>query len=208
MSFILKFLLLEGVVQFSCSAVSHSAIPWTAARQASLSITNSQSLLKFMSIESVIPSNHVILYCPLLLLPSIFSSIRVFPMSQFFTSGDHSSKAPILWPSAFFIVQFSHPYMMTGQTIALTRWTFAGKVMMSPLLNVLSTLAWKITRAEEPGRLQSMGSRRVGQDKTEWLHFHFSLSCTGEGNGNPLQCSCLENPRDGGAWWAAVYGVA
>ena len=43
---------------------------------------------------------------------------------------------------------------------------------------------------------------------TEWLHFHFSLSCTGEGNGNPLQCSCLENPRDGGAWWTAVYGVA
>ena len=45
-------------------------------------------------------------------------------------------------------------------------------------------------------------------DTTEWLHFHFSLSCTGEGNGNPLQCSCLENPRDGGAWWAAVYEVA
>ena len=43
---------------------------------------------------------------------------------------------------------------------------------------------------------------------TEWLHFHFSLSCIGEGNGNPLQCSCLENPRDGGAWWAAVYGIA
>ena len=45
-------------------------------------------------------------------------------------------------------------------------------------------------------------------DMTEWLHFHFSLSCVGEGHGNPLQCSCLENPRDGGAWWAAVYGVA
>ena len=45
-------------------------------------------------------------------------------------------------------------------------------------------------------------------DTTEWLHFHFSLSCIGEGNGNPLQCSCLENPRDGGAWWAAIYGVA
>ena len=44
-------------------------------------------------------------------------------------------------------------------------------------------------------------------DTTEWLHFHFSLSCIGEGNGNPLQCSCLENPRDGGAWWAAIYGV-
>ena len=49
---------------------------------------------------------------------------------------------------------------------------------------------------------------RWGSDTTEWLPFHFSLSCTGEGNGNPLQCSCLENPRDGGAWWAAVYGVA
>ena len=68
-----------------------------------------------------------------------------------------------------------------------------------------STLAWKIPWTEEPGRLQSMGS--LGVDTTEWLHFHFSLSCIGEGNGNPLQCSCLENPRDGGAWWAAVYGV-
>ena len=68
-----------------------------------------------------------------------------------------------------------------------------------------STLAWKIPWTEEPGRLQSMGSRRV--DTTERLHFHFSLSCIGEGNGNPLQCSCLENPRDGEAWWAAVYGV-
>ena len=69
-----------------------------------------------------------------------------------------------------------------------------------------STLAWKIPWMEEPGRLQSMGSLRVGHD---WvLHFPFSLSCIGEGNGNPLQCSCLENPRDGGAWWAAVYGVA
>ena len=65
-----------------------------------------------------------------------------------------------------------------------------------------STLAWKIPWTEEPDRLQSMGSLRVG------LHFHFSLSCTGEGNGNPLQSSCLENPRDGGAWWAAIYGVA
>ena len=68
-----------------------------------------------------------------------------------------------------------------------------------------STLAWKIPQTEEPGGLQSMGSLR---DTTERLHFHFSLSCIGEGNGKPLQCSCLENPRDGGAWWAAVYGVA
>jgi len=49
---------------------------------------------------------------------------------------------------------------------------------------------------------------REEADMTERLHFHFSLSCIGEGNGNPLQCSCLENPRDGGAWWAAIYGVA
>ena len=68
-----------------------------------------------------------------------------------------------------------------------------------------STLAWKIPWTEEPGGLQSMGSLR---DTTEWLHFHFSPSCIGEGNGNPLQCSYLENPRDGGSWWAAVYGVA
>ena len=66
-------------------------------------------------------------------------------------------------------------------------------------------LPGKIPWMEEPSRLQSMGSLRVGT--TEQLHFHFSLSCTGEGNGSPLQCSCLENPRDRGAWWAAVYGV-
>ena len=69
-----------------------------------------------------------------------------------------------------------------------------------------STLAWKIPWMEEPGGLQSLGSLRVGYD---WAtSFHFSLSCIGEGNGNPLQYSCLENPRDGGAWWAAVYGIA
>ena len=69
-----------------------------------------------------------------------------------------------------------------------------------------STLAWKIPWTEEPGRLQSMGSLRVRHD---WVtSFSLFLSCIGEGNGNPLQCSCLENPRDRGAWWAAVYGVA
>ena len=69
-----------------------------------------------------------------------------------------------------------------------------------------STLAWKIPWTEEPGGLQSMGWLRV--NTTEQLYFHFSLSGIGEGNGNPLQCSCLENPSDGGAWWAAIYGVA
>ena len=66
-----------------------------------------------------------------------------------------------------------------------------------------STLAWEIPWMEEPGRLQSMGS-----DTTEQLHFHFSLSCIGGGNGNPYQYSCLENPRDRGACWVAIYGVA
>ena len=69
-----------------------------------------------------------------------------------------------------------------------------------------STLAWKIPWMEESGRLQSMESQRVGQDWATSLSL--SLSRIGEGNGNPLQCSCLENPRDGGDWWAAVYGVA
>ena len=69
-----------------------------------------------------------------------------------------------------------------------------------------STLAWKIH-----GQRSLVGCSPWGReesDTTDGLHFHFSLSCVGEGNGNPLQCSCLENPRDGGAWWAAVSGVA
>ena len=79
------------------------------------------------------------------------------------------------------------------------------QVVIQELLTHSSTLAWKIPGTEEPGRLQSMGS--LESDTTERLHFHFLLSCIGEGNGNPLQCSGLENPRDGGAWWAAVCGV-
>ena len=74
------------------------------------------------------------------------------------------------------------------------------------LLSHSSTLAWKIPWTEEPGRLQSVGSLRVRHDWATLLSLF--LSCIREGNGNPLQCSCLENPRDGGAWWADVYGVA
>ena len=145
------------------SHVQLFATPWTVACQASLSITNSQSLLKLMFLESVMPSNHLILCRPLLLLPSIFPSIKVFsnesvlrirwpkywsfsfsisPSNEY--SGlisfgmdwldflavqgtlksllqYHSSKASILWCSAFFIVQLSHPYMTTGKTKTLTR---------------------------------------------------------------------------------------
>ena len=69
----------------------------------------------------------------------------------------------------------------------------------------IATLAWKIPQTEEPGRLQSTGSQRV---RLDWVTSLSLFTFIGEGNGNPLQCSCLENPRDGGAWWAAVYGVA
>ena len=165
----------------SLSCVQLFVTSWTVARQASLSITNSWNLLKLMSITSMMPSNHLILCCPLLLPTSIFPSIRVFSSesvlcirwSKYWTfsfsispsnecSGlisfrmdwfdllavqstlksllqHHSSKASILWCSAFFMVQLSHPYMTTGKTIALTRWTFVGKVM-SLLFNMLSRL--------------------------------------------------------------------
>ena len=155
----------------SLSRVRLFVTPWIAAHQASLSITNSRSSLRLMSIESVMPSSHLILCHHLLLLPSIPPSIRVFsnestlrmrwPKHWSFSFSiipskeipglisfrmdcldllagqgtlksllqDHSSKASILWRSAFFTVQLSHPYMTTGKTIALTRWTFVGKVM-------------------------------------------------------------------------------
>ena len=127
----------------------------------------------------------------------------------------HSSKASVLWHSAFFMVQLSHPYMTTGKTKALTRGIFGVKIM-SLLFNMLSRRRqWQPTPVPLPGKSHGQRSLvgcspwgREESDTTERLHFHFSLSGIGEGNGNPLQCSCLENPRDGGAWWAAVYGVA
>ena len=167
------------VQSFSC--IQLFVTPWTTARQASLSITNSRSPPKLLSIDLEMPSNHLILCRPLLLLPLVFPSIRVFsnesalpmrwpkywrfsfsisPSNEY--SGlisfrmewldllavqgtlksllqHHSSKASILRHSAFFIVQLSHAYMTTGKTIALTRWTFVGKVM-SLLFNMLSRL--------------------------------------------------------------------
>jgi len=168
------------VVQ-SLSRVWLSATPRTAARQAFLSFTISWSLLKLMSFESVMSSNHLILCCPLLLPPSTFPSIKVFsnesilcirwPKYWSFSfsisssneySGlisfridwfellavcgtvkslvqHHSSKASILWCSTFSMVQLSHPYMITGKTIALTIWTFVRNVM-SLLFNTLSRL--------------------------------------------------------------------
>ena len=197
-------------VLFSHSVVSDSETPWTAASQASLSITNSQSLLKLMSTESVMPSNHLILCHPLLLLPSIFPSIRVFsnesvllirwPKYWSFSLNNeyselisfradwfdllavqgtlkcllqhHSSKSSILWHSAFFMVQLSHPY----KTIALTRWTFVEKVM-SLLFNMLSRLV--ITFLPRSKRLliswlQSPSEVILEPKKIKCHYFHFS----------------------------------
>ena len=163
----------------SLSCVRLFATPWTAAHQASLSTTNSWSLLKLIYIRLVMPSNHLIFCHPFLFLSSFFPSIRVFskesvlcirwpkywhfsfnisPSNEY--SGlisfrmnwldllavqetvkrllqHHSSKASILWHSAFFTVQLSHPYMTTGKTIALTRRTFVGKVMFLLLIRYL-----------------------------------------------------------------------
>ena len=165
----------------SLSHVQLFATPWIAAHRASLSVTITQSSLKLTSIKSVMPSSHLILCRPLLLLPPIPPSIRVFysestlhmrwpkywsfsfrislsnehPLPISFRMDwlyllvvqgtlksflqHHSSKASILWRSDFFTVLLSHPYMTTGKTIALTRWTFVGKVM-SMLFNMLSKL--------------------------------------------------------------------
>jgi len=112
------------VVVQSLSHVQLFAMPWTAACQASLFFTISRSLLKHMSIELVMPSNHLILCRPLLLLPSIFPCIRVFFNESALKSlpQHHDLKASVLWHSVFFMVQLSYPYMTTGKTIALTKW--------------------------------------------------------------------------------------
>ena len=176
---ILTLPLFSSIQLLSC--VQLFVIPWTEAHQASLSITSSQSLLKLMTIELLMPSNHFILCCSFLLPPSIFHSIRVFsselvpcirwPKYWSFSFNispsnehpglisfrmycldllevqgtlksllqHHSSKASILWCSAFFTVQLSHPYLTNGKTKALTRGTFVDKVM-SLLFNMLSML--------------------------------------------------------------------
>ena len=197
------------VVVQSLSSGRLFATPWTAAHQTSLSITISQSLLKFMSIESMVLSNYLILCHPLILLPSLFASVRVFsselvlrirspkywsfsfcisPSNEY--SGlisfridwfdliavqgtlksllqHHSSKASLLWCSAFFMVQLSHLYMTTGKTIALSVQTFVGKVM-SLLFSML---------------------------------FRFVYGFPGGASGQELACQCRRPKRQGFSPW-------
>ena len=115
------------LVQFSHSVFSDSATLWTAACQAFLSITNSQSLLKLMSVESVMPSNHLILCCPLLLLSSVFSSIRSFPVSQFFASGGQSIGVSALTSVLTVNIQDWFPLGLTG-LISLPSYFWANRV--------------------------------------------------------------------------------
>ena len=202
-------------------------MPWIAACQASLSITNSWSLLKLMPIESVMLSSHLILCCPLLLLPSTLPASGSFPMNQLFAWGGPSIGIPAsasfvsmntqdLSPSGwtdwislqskglsrvfsnttvqkhqFFGTQLSsqsksHPYMTTGKTIALTR-------HIKHLINI----SWASLMAQTVKNLptkQEIWVQGLGRSPEE-------------GNGYPLQYSCLENPTDGGAWQPTVHRV-
>ena len=166
-------------------------------------------------------SNHLILRHPLLLVPSIFPSIRVF---------SNESVPHIRWPkywSFSFNISLSNEY--SGLIPFRMDWLdlLAVQGALKSLLQHHSSKAsvlqhsaffrrrqWQHTPVLSPGKSHGRRSLvgcspwgHLESDTTERLRFHFSLSCTGEGNGNPLQCSCLENPRDGGAWWAAVSGV-
>ena len=113
---------LYGTVQFSLSVVSDSVTPWTAAHQASLSIANSQSLLKLMFIESVMPSNHLILCCPLLLLSSIFPSIGSFSVTQFFTSGGQSIEVSASASILSMNIQDWFPLWLIGWISVQSKW--------------------------------------------------------------------------------------
>ena len=104
-----------------------------------------------------------------------------------------------------------HSLGKTLLAFALLHFVLKGQICLLLQANLLTSYFWILVLPGKPHGWRSLVGcspwGRKESDTTERLHFHFSLSCIGEGNGNPLQCSCLENPRDRGAWWAAVYGV-
>ena len=234
------------IVVQSLSCVWLFATPLTAACQASLSFTVSQILLKLMSVESVMPSNHIILCCPLLLLPSIFPCVRVFsnesalcfrwpkywsfsisPTNEY--SGlisfiidwfdlltvqgtlkrllqHHTSKASILWCSAFYIVQLSYWYMTTGKTIALARQIFFGKVTSVLFYIFHFHMYFYIFHLYR--QLSDKEYTCIAEVVVDVSLIPGSGRFPGAGRGNPLQYSCLENPMDRGAWTATGHRTA
>ena len=227
----------------SLSRVRLFATPWITARQASLSITNSRSSLRLTSIESVMPSSHLILCRPLLLLPPIPPSVRVFSNEStlhiwspkywsFSFSIIPSKEIPgliscrysinICWLDEKSNQNISEPTELVTKhetTLEINSedadWQPVDMFCLVHIMfkQIIWRRQWQPTPVLLPGR--SHGRRSlVGcspwgceeSDTTERLHFHFSLSCIGEGNGNPLQCSCLENPRDGSLVGCRLWG--
>ena len=166
----------SSVQYLSCVRVFET--PWTEARQASLSITKSQSLPKLMSIESVMPSNHLILYHPLLLPPSIFPSLRVFSSESVYQRTNTSSP-PAIEQTGWLLC------CSVFSLFFILYWSIVDLLPSWPSGKEFTCNAWDL------GSIP--GLTRVG---FPW-----------GGNGNPLQYSCLGNPMDRGAWWAIVYRV-
>ena len=164
---------------FSCPVMSDSATPWTAACQASLSFIISQSLPKFMSIALVMPSSYLILWCPLLLLPSILPSIRGFPVSQLFTSDDQNTGA-------------SASELPYDPAIPLLGVYQENTIIWKDICTPIPCSSFGKESACNAGDLGSIPELRRSSE---------------EGNGNPLQYSYLGNPMDRGAWRATALGV-
>ena len=215
------------------------ATPWTAGCQASLSITNSRSLLKLLSNKLVMPSNHLITFPskenvhssikilltfqgPFWLLPSA-RSLSITPKPEFLSPLlVFSGGLCFTMVNMYACTQESSPYsvcLLSFHKFVLDIFRAGTLKWFSDTFRTAKSAVWFVLEHPTPvllhgkshGRRSLVGCSPWGReesDTTERLHFHFSLSCIGGGNGNPLQCSCLENPREGGASWAAIYGVA
>ena len=204
-------------VQFSRSVMSNSATHWTAACQDSLSITNFQNLLKCMSTESVMTSNHLIFCCPLLLLPSIFPSIRVF-----FNESVLRIRWPRYWSFSFCISPFNeYSGLISFRMDCLDLHAVQETFLYSPTLTLVgngkplqySCLENSIDRGSWQATVHGVTKSRTWQRLTHphtptHTHKHTPRQLYGEGNGNPLQYSCLENPMEWGSWRAIIHGVA
>ena len=210
-----------SIIQFSHSVVSNSLWPHglqyvrlPCPSPTPRAYSNSCPLSRWF--HPTISSSVVLFISCLQLFPASGS----FPMSQFFASGGQSigvSTSTSVLPmniKAWFHLGWLIGSPWSPRDSQKSSPTPLFKSINSSALSFLysptliphsSTIAWKIPWTEEPSRVQSMGSLR---DMTERLHFHFSLSCIGEGNGNPLQCSCLENSMGRGVWWATIYSIA